>query len=158
MIPFARLCSLLCLCTLLLVGSIAAADQHKHKQGKGHHKVQGHQKIVVPEKGPKLIVVQEDYFPDDWWKAIHTRVYQGSFKVPPGHRPGPGMCRLWFPDLPPGHQPAPIPCQRFRRDPKAYIVYGERAYDPRYDWAAADQNILRTLPHTLLDIMLDRSL
>lgn len=31
-------------------------------------------------------------------------------KVPPGHFPKPGECRLWFPDRPPGQQPAPGSC------------------------------------------------
>jgi hypothetical protein len=31
--------------------------------------------------------------------------------VPPGHRPPPGLCRVWFPGVPPGRQPAPEACQ-----------------------------------------------
>jgi len=37
-------------------------------------------------------------------------------KIPPGHMPGPGMCRIWFPGTPPGKQPAPVPCDHVRHD------------------------------------------
>ncbi|HEV2743251.1 MAG TPA: hypothetical protein VGV91_08860 [Rubrobacter sp.] len=35
---------------------------------------------------------------------------EGGLKIPNGHRPPPGSCRVWFPDRPPGHQPPPGPC------------------------------------------------
>lgn len=35
---------------------------------------------------------------------------KGHDRIPPGHRPGPGECRLWYPDRPPGHQPPPYRC------------------------------------------------
>jgi hypothetical protein len=31
-------------------------------------------------------------------------------RIPPGHRPPPGRCRVWFPDRPPGQQPPAGPC------------------------------------------------
>ena len=34
-----------------------------------------------------------------------------AIDVPPGHRPPPGLCRIWYPDRPPGHQPPPGNCQ-----------------------------------------------
>lgn len=36
------------------------------------------------------------------------------FKIPPGHYPPPGECRLWVPGRPPGHQPSPKPCGRIQ--------------------------------------------
>ena|SRR3712207_5757393 len=39
------------------------------------------------------------------------RVYPFSaLRVPPGHLPPPGQCRIWFPGRPPGHQPPPTSC------------------------------------------------
>ncbi len=35
---------------------------------------------------------------------------QAALKVPPGHLPPPGECRIWFPGRPPGHQPPPGDC------------------------------------------------
>ena len=44
--------------------------------------------------------------------------------IPPGHLPGPGECRLWYPGRPPGHQPPPVPCSRVRRRPAgAWVLY-----------------------------------
>lgn len=33
-------------------------------------------------------------------------------KIPPGHMPPRGMCRVWFKDRPPGHQPPSVSCHR----------------------------------------------
>lgn len=33
-----------------------------------------------------------------------------GIRIPRGHLPPPGECRLWFPDRPPGHQPPPTSC------------------------------------------------
>ena len=52
-----------------------------------------------PPAGPgeRLVVANGD---------VERRV----LKVPPGHFPRPGECRLWFPDRPPGQQPAGGSC------------------------------------------------
>jgi hypothetical protein len=47
----------------------------------------------------------------------------GRVHVPPGHRPPPGTCRVWFPDRPPGHQPRPGSCN-VRVPRGAFLVYG----------------------------------
>ncbi|RDD63326.1 hypothetical protein DRB17_02440 [Ferruginivarius sediminum] len=47
-------------------------------------------------------------------------------KVPPGHMPPPGECRIWFPDRPPGQQPPPGPCHylEYQVPPGAYLIRG----------------------------------
>jgi hypothetical protein len=49
-----------------------------------------------------------------------------SPKIPPGHLPPPGACRVWFPNRPPGHQPPPGPCEelQYRVPPGAYLIRG----------------------------------
>ena len=47
-------------------------------------------------------------------------------KIPPGHMPPPGQCRVWYPGRPPGHQPPPGNCQalRHRTPAGAWLVRG----------------------------------
>ncbi|HET8985541.1 MAG TPA: hypothetical protein VFN03_07260 [Trueperaceae bacterium] len=51
---------------------------------------------------------------------------RASFRIPPGHYPPPGMCRVWFPERPPGQQSAPGDCAVLERQVPsgAYLVYG----------------------------------
>jgi len=51
--------------------------------------------------------------------------------VPPGHRPPPGMCRVWVDGVPPGRQPAPTSCAEAARNrsANARVIYGERTSD-----------------------------
>src|SRR5918992_3357447 len=54
-------------------------------------------------------------------------VYPSSrVKIPPGHMPPPGSCRIWFPDRPPGQQPPPGDCYELqhRIPPGAVFVRG----------------------------------
>ena len=44
-------------------------------------------------------------------------------RVPPGHLPPAGSCRVWFPGRPPGHQPAPTSCD-VEVPPGAVLVRG----------------------------------
>jgi hypothetical protein len=48
-----------------------------------------------------------------------------SLKIPPGHYPAPGECRLWFPGRPPGHQPPSSPCHSLHHDIPlgAWVLY-----------------------------------
>jgi Ni/Co efflux regulator RcnB len=54
---------------------------------------------------------------------------RGGSKVPPGHRPPAGMCRVWIDGVPPGHQPAVTDCTTARieaaRTPNSRVIYGD---------------------------------
>ena len=54
---------------------------------------------------------------------------QPALRIPPGHLPPPGSCRIWFPGTPPGHQPPPGNCAQLAgRVPRgAWLI--ERPYD-----------------------------
>jgi hypothetical protein len=39
----------------------------------------------------------------------------GYTRIPNGHLPPPGECRIWYPDRPAGHQPPPFKCGKGRR-------------------------------------------
>jgi hypothetical protein len=48
-----------------------------------------------------------------------------SLKVPPGHYPPPGMCRVWIPGRPPGHQPKSTSCAAAMQaaPPGAWVIH-----------------------------------
>ncbi|MDQ3949443.1 MAG: hypothetical protein M3282_03770, partial [Gemmatimonadota bacterium] len=47
--------------------------------------------------------------------------------VPAGHRPPPGMCRVWVGGVPPGQQPAPTDCRTAirNRPPNGRVIFGD---------------------------------
>ena len=52
-----------------------------------------------------------------------------SDRVPPGHRPPPGSCRVWVDGVPPGRQSAPTDCATAERTrpANAVVIYGDQA-------------------------------
>jgi hypothetical protein len=66
-----------------------------------------------------------------------NRVAARTLKVPKGHHPPPGQCRLWFSGRPPGRQPRPTKCESLRGNVPsgAFILYNDKAWDTDYDWA-----------------------
>jgi len=66
--------------------------------------------IVTPPPGPAPVVVAPP----------------PSVKIPKGHYPPPGLCRIWYPGRPPGHQPRPGPCEelQYQVPPGAYLIKG----------------------------------
>ena len=57
-----------------------------------------------------------------------TRGYEK--RVPPGHLPPAGQCRVWYDGVPPGQQPPPTSCGEAQRvaarDGGARVIYGDR--------------------------------
>jgi len=60
-------------------------------------------------------------------KGPHKGHYESALpKIPPGHMPPPGKCRIWFPGKPPGQQPPPGDCWELERQvpPGAWLIRG----------------------------------
>ena len=47
--------------------------------------------------------------------ALDTAHEVNLHRIPRGHRPPPGQCRIWFPERAPGKQPPPGDCRRLRQ-------------------------------------------
>ena len=59
-----------------------------------------------------------------------TRDGDARTKIPQGHLPPRGMCRVWIDGVPPGRQPAPTTCANAQRDRVQYganarVIYGD---------------------------------
>ena len=64
--------------------------------------------------------------------AADAQITVAARDVPPGHRPPPGMCRIWIDGVPPGRQPRPTDCAtaRARAPHNSRIIYGDRTPFP----------------------------
>ena len=71
---------------------------------------------------------------------------RGPAAVPPGHRPGVGMCRIWIDGLPPGRQPRETDCATARREvpSNGRVLEGPArtsgTVDPRWPTGRADRD------------------
>ena len=57
--------------------------------------------------------------------VVHRSTATAALKVPPGHLPPVGECRVWRPGTPPGHQAPPRACAGIERHAPAgsWILY-----------------------------------
>ena len=64
----------------------------------------------------------DDYY-DVEFEPLH---HHAQPRIPKGHMPPPGKCRVWYPGTPPGHQPPPGNCRslRHRMPEGAWLVRG----------------------------------
>lgn len=78
---------------LMALGTAAFADEGKDESGKGKQR----------SEERKRYEGNSSYF--------HQHGYT---RIPNGHLPPPGECRIWYPDRPAGHQPPPFKCGQAR--------------------------------------------
>lgn len=76
--------------SLLMLSAGAYADQGKDESGKGTHRE------------------------DRQRREVHSSYFHqhGYTRIPNGHLPPPGECRVWYPNRPAGHQPPPFKCSQ----------------------------------------------
>ena len=77
-----------------------------------------------------------------------------ALKVPPGHFPPPGRCRLWYPGRPPGKQPPATHCSELRNagGSGAFILYNSKAWDADYDWRIRDRTNPGSVPAVIVQL------
>jgi hypothetical protein len=85
---------------------------------------------------------------DDYYRGYRT------IRVPRGHYPPRGACRVWFEGRPPGRQPRATSCERlYGRVPYgAFILYGGNAWDGDYDWYRYERRYRDSVPRVILQI------
>ena len=110
---------------LALAGSIAAvpmfADEGKDESGKGKERGKKEQRNGDSRDGKHQRGNDRDAREygdgsnrggpdrDNWGDGGYFSRSSHS-RIPNGHLPPPGECRLWYPDRPAGHQPPPYKC------------------------------------------------
>ena len=81
--------------------------------------------IIQPEP-----IIIGDPPPKNVEKEIRNRSRPGHIKkrirIPPGHLPPKGQCRIWYDNRPPGHQPPPANCRVLRHHVpyNAVLIWG----------------------------------
>lgn len=61
---------------------------------------------------PEPVIIGEPHQKETYKKKHYKKERRSGFRIPPGHMPPKGKCRVWFKDRPPGHQPPPVSCHR----------------------------------------------
>lgn len=80
-----------------------------------------------------------------------------AVRIPPGHYPPPGHCRLWYPDRPPGHQPPPVRCEQLVAGLGGFILYDGRAWDVDYDWPGYARQHPGAVPRIIIELTTPRA-
>ena len=88
---------------LLLLGAGAHADEGKDESGKGKRRYE--ERFERSERGERSERSDRDH--RDGNSHFHR---QGRTRIPNGHLPPPGECRVWYPNRPAGQQPPPFKC------------------------------------------------
>ena len=97
-----------------LVASPALADPHKDESGKGSYRVWDR---------------RDSERNRDWRERRQDDYRRHSYRIPRGHLPPPGRCRVWFDDRPAGQQPPPTSCRQAQRLAYRYggqVIWGDR--------------------------------
>lgn len=62
-------------------------------------------------------------------QPVRSEAPVAAIKVPPGHMPPPGQCRIWYPGTPPGRQPKPVACSEIDAVPAGAMVLSRTGPD-----------------------------
>jgi hypothetical protein len=100
--------------------------------------------VIATSPAPDVVVVKDERGPRG----------PKHLKVPPGHYPRSGECRVWYAGRPPGRQPAPVKCSRLKGSvPRgAFILYNSNAWDTDYDWRRHEKQKKGSVPAVILEL------
>ena len=124
----------------------------------------GRYPVVIGPREPDVVVIGDDDrdYPDRnrgrgrGGGRGRDDAYRGyrMLRVPPGHYPPRGACRVWFEGRPPGRQPRATSCERlYGRVPYgAFILYNGNAWDADYDWYGYVRRYRGSVPRVIIQI------
>ena len=124
----------------------------------------GRYPVVIGPREPDVVVVGDDGrdYPDRRGRGRGRGnrgddSYRGyrTLRVPPGHYPPRGACRVWYEGRPPGRQPRATSCERlYGRVPYgAFILYNGNAWDADYDWYGYERRYRGSVPRVIVQIV-----
>ena len=124
----------------------------------------GRYPVVIGPREPDVVVVGDDGrgYPDRRGRGRGRGnrgddSYRGyrTLRVPPGHYPPRGACRVWYEGRPPGRQPRATSCERlYGRVPYgAFILYNGNAWDADYDWYGHERRYRGSVPRVIIQIV-----
>lgn len=111
-----RSLAILAAATSAAFSSVVVADPEKNESGKGR-------------EGGREQKQERD------WKGRGSYFHQHGYtnlRIPEGHLPPPGECRVWYPDRPPGQQPPPVKCGSVRSHVPSGAWLITREGEPQY--------------------------
>jgi hypothetical protein len=113
--------------------------------------------VVIGPREPDVVVVGDGRYRERGRGRGRDDGYRGyrSLRVPPGHYPPRGACRVWYAGRPPGRQPRATSCERlYGRVPYgAFILYNGNAWDADYDWVRYERRYRNSVPRVILRIV-----
>lgn len=142
---------------LLALSTGAFADEGKDESGKGK------QRDRYESKDKDKHEDKDRYNDKDKRDGKGSYFHQrGDARIPNGHLPPPGECRIWYPDRPAGHQPPPFKCDqtRGRVEPGGWYMRPGRqpeevevsVYDPRRPGIVVDVGIFDSRSGSMIRI------
>ncbi|WP_425462819.1 hypothetical protein [Methylibium rhizosphaerae] len=156
----------------LLVSFAAWADPGKDESGHGRGKREYKEEFrdgncKVERKWEKDGEYKEERKCKDGGRAVaaHPSYFHqhGYTRVPNGHLPPPGECRIWYPDRPAGHQPPPFKCGagHGRVEPGGWLItpgpqpreVEVSVYDPRRPGIVVDVGIFDARTGSMIRIV-----
>ena len=80
--------------------------------------------VILESEEGRVIIESKEEEPDS--EEAEPYYPNEVLKIPKGHMPPPGKCRIWYPDLPPGQQPPPGECKdlQYHIPPGAWLIRG----------------------------------
>jgi len=112
------------LCFALLLPVLASMADEGKNESKGKDRKEWEKRDKDERKGGSerdRKEAREHRHDGKYYAYFHEHGYT-NLRIPEGHLPPPGECRVWYPGRPPGQQPPPVKCASAQVPPGAWLM------------------------------------